>query len=426
MASRSRCSSTSRRWARSTLSAEGDTKVTESHLSRKHAPFIAVALVTCATFTDIVAYSIAVPVLPDLSRRLGATPTMIGLLFGSFGVTLLAVSVPMGAVSDRVGRRLPLVAGMIALAAASALFAAARSLPWLFAARMVQGAADGVTWVVGFALIADLYGPDDRGRVMGYVMSGTSVALLVGPSIGGWLYSIGGIALPFEFVAVVSLLCAAGFALIRFAPAVQGPTSLAAPSAWSVMQTPTVAVCAAYVVVLAATLAMLEPVLPLFFNRRLGLSPPQIGMLFATAAGAWIVMPMIYGPLVGRWGSRRLLRLGLILTAVWLPMLALAVGIKSALTLMVIEWMIVPLAVTPSLAYMAEVTSIGGADAYGVGFGVYNAAWAIGLLVGPVVGGFAFDRVGLPALLVTWAAVAIVVTLLLGGVQSNRLANGAA
>ena len=67
----------------------------------------AVALVTCATFTDIVAYSIAVPVLPDLSRRLGASPTMIGLLFGSFGVTLLVVSVPMGAVSDRIGRRLP-------------------------------------------------------------------------------------------------------------------------------------------------------------------------------------------------------------------------------------------------------------------------------------------------------------------------------
>ncbi len=75
-------------------------------MSANHSRSIAVALVTCATFTDIIAYSIAVPVLPDLSRRLGATPTMIGLLFGSFGVTLLAVSVPMGAISDRVGRRL--------------------------------------------------------------------------------------------------------------------------------------------------------------------------------------------------------------------------------------------------------------------------------------------------------------------------------
>src|SRR5436190_21571369 len=97
---------------------------------------LAVALVTFATFTDIVAYSIAVPVLPDLSQRLGATPTMIGLLFGSFGLTLLAVAVPMGAVSDRAGRRVPLVLGMIALALASVLFAVARSLTWLFAARL--------------------------------------------------------------------------------------------------------------------------------------------------------------------------------------------------------------------------------------------------------------------------------------------------
>ena len=38
---------------------------------------------------------------------------MIGLLFASFGVTLLAVSVPMGAVSDRIGRKAPLVGGLV-------------------------------------------------------------------------------------------------------------------------------------------------------------------------------------------------------------------------------------------------------------------------------------------------------------------------
>src|SRR5436190_1628625 len=76
----------------------------------------AVALVTFATFTDIVAYSVAIPVLPDLSRKLGASPTMIGLLFASFGVTLLIVSIPMGAVSDRVGRKGPMVGGLAALA----------------------------------------------------------------------------------------------------------------------------------------------------------------------------------------------------------------------------------------------------------------------------------------------------------------------
>ena len=151
-----------------------------------------VALVTFATFTDIVAYSVAVPVLPDLSRQLGASPTLIGLLFASFGVTLLTVSMPMGAVSDRIGRKAPLVGGLLALAAATLLFAFADSLPWLFAARLVQGAADAVTWVVGFALIADLYAAHERGRVTGIVMSGTSFAFMIGPTIGGWLYELGG------------------------------------------------------------------------------------------------------------------------------------------------------------------------------------------------------------------------------------------
>ncbi len=92
-------------------------------MSLRNSRAVALALVTFATFTDIVAYSIAIPVLPALSRQLGASPTMIGLLFGSFGVTLLVVSVPMGAVSDRIGRKGPMVAGLLALAAASLLFA---------------------------------------------------------------------------------------------------------------------------------------------------------------------------------------------------------------------------------------------------------------------------------------------------------------
>src|SRR5881392_4192769 len=90
----------------------------------------AVVLVTMATFADIVAYSICVPVLPDFARRLGASPAVIGLMFASFGVTLLAVSVPMGAVSDRTGRKTPMVGGMLALAAATLLFAYSDGLPW--------------------------------------------------------------------------------------------------------------------------------------------------------------------------------------------------------------------------------------------------------------------------------------------------------
>src|SRR2546430_1414875 len=184
-------------------------------MSLRESRSTAVALVTAACFTDIVAYSIAVPVLPDLSTRLGASPTIIGLLFGSFGVTMLLVSMPMGAVSDRIGRKAPMLGGLVALAASTLLFAYARALPALFAARLVQGAADAVTWVVGFALVADAYPPDERGRVTGIILGGASFAYMLGPSIGGWLYEMGGIRTPFLFTTAMVLVTMAGFIWLR-------------------------------------------------------------------------------------------------------------------------------------------------------------------------------------------------------------------
>src|SRR5256885_9246895 len=94
----------------------------------------AVAVVTAACFTDIVALGVAVPVLPDLGRRLGASPAIIGLLFGSFGATMLVASMPMGAISDRVGRRTPMLAGPVALAATTLPFSHAQTPPPPFAA----------------------------------------------------------------------------------------------------------------------------------------------------------------------------------------------------------------------------------------------------------------------------------------------------
>src|SRR5262249_413106 len=149
---------------------------------------LVLACITTATFTDLVAYSVAVPVLPDFAARFHASPTVIGLLFASFGVTLLALSIPMGAMSDRLGRRVPMIVALALLAGSTLLFAYARSLPMLFAARMLQGAADAMTWVVGFALIADLYGERERGRAMGLSMAGSTLGFIVGPFFGGWLY----------------------------------------------------------------------------------------------------------------------------------------------------------------------------------------------------------------------------------------------
>ncbi|OFW13507.1 MAG: hypothetical protein A3F69_00630 [Acidobacteria bacterium RIFCSPLOWO2_12_FULL_66_10] len=183
------------------------------------------------------------------------------------------------------------------------------------------------------------------------------------------------------------------------------------------MRVPPVALCAAMVVLTAATIAMLEPVLPLFFDKNLGLTPSQIGLLFGIAAVPSTLMPLILGPMVHRWGARRLTLTGLVLTAAWLPMMATASGFATALALIVVQWIAIALIITPSLAYMAEVTAFAGGDAYGIGYGIYNTAWGFGLLGGPALGGWLFDRFGFAALTTGWAVVAIVATIALSRVR---------
>jgi multidrug resistance protein len=376
----------------------------------RHSRAFAVWLVTLSAFTDILCYSVAVPVLPDLSRQLGASPTTIGFLFGSFGVTLLAVSVPAGAWSDRRGRRGLLLGGAIALAAATVLFAFARSLPLLFLARLVQGAADAVTWVVGFALIADLYDADERGRVMGLVMSGTTVGFMLGPSIGGLLYESVGPSVPYLVVAALAVMCAAG--LIWMAPpprtSITDETHLT-----TLLRVPAVAVCSAAVLTGSGTLSMLEPTVALFLADHIGLRPAGIGLVWGTSAVVSAMLHPVFGRIADRVGGRRLMFAGLFAMTLTLPALSLSYSFGSAVLVNGIFTVGVSMMVTPSLAYMADATASAGVRSYGVAYGIYNFAWATGLLAGPVIGGAAYERIGFIGLTTVWSAGLLACTLML-------------
>jgi DHA1 family solute carrier family 18 vesicular amine transporter 1/2 len=322
----------------------------------------------------------------------------------------------MGAVSDRIGRKAPMVGGMLALAAATLLFAYSDGLPWLFAARLMQGAADAVTWVVGFALMADRYGPDERGRVSGIVMSGTSLAFMVGPTIGGWMYEAGGIRAPFLLVAALAAAVALAFVWLDIPPdhVQTEPVAIRV-----VLKSRPVAVCAAVVVAISATLSMLEPVVPLFLNARLGLGPARIGLLFGCGAVASTILHPIYGRLADRWGGRHLMLIGLPLVACMLPLLNVVWSYPSAIAFFVLNTVAVALVITPSLTFMAEAVSGAGVGSFGVGYGLYNMAWGAGLLSGPAIAGFVYERAGFAWLTLLWAPLLLLVSLRLARVQSS-------
>jgi DHA1 family solute carrier family 18 vesicular amine transporter 1/2 len=381
---------------------------------RPYSRSLVLACITTATFTDLVAYSVAVPVLPDYAQRFHASPTWVGMLFGSFGVALLMLSIPMGAISDRLGRKGPMIGALALLAGATLLFAYAQSLAMLFVARMLQGAADAVTWVVGFALIADLYGEDERGRAMGLAMGGSTLGFIIGPLVGGWLYELGGIRLPFLVVAGLAVLD-----LLVFATVTPGTTSasIEPTSMRQVLRVRAIALCAVIVAIGAAGAAMLEPVLPLMLEARAHLGPAAIGTLFGAAALAASAMHPFYGRLSDRWGGRRLMLAGLIGFALILPALNLATGLRSAAVIMLPLWMVFGMFITPSLTYFAQLASQAGVRAFGVVYGVYNVAWAVGLMGGPALGGFLFQHIGFTALTIAWSVSLLLASLALARVS---------
>jgi multidrug resistance protein len=370
--------------------------------------------ITTATFTDLVAYSVAVPVLPDYATRFNASPTTIGLLFASFGVTLLVLSIPMGAISDRVGRKGPMMLGLGLLATATLAFAYAESLPMLFAARLLQGAADGMTWIVGFAMIADMYAPEERGRAMGLAMGGSTLGIIIGPVIGGWLYEIGGIRLPFLCVAAIAVVDLLVFAAV--APVTRG-SGVSTPMRRVMTHRPVV-ICALVVIAGGGTIAMLEPIIPLLLQARLGLGPAAVGTLFGIAAIASTTMHPIYGRLSDRWGGRRLMLVGLIGSALVLPLLGFAGDFKTAAFAMVPMWMVFSMIVTPSLAYMAEVASAAGFESYGVVYGVYNMACVVVLRVPPGKNKFLFERIGFETMSIGWGILLVAIGVVLARLKT--------
>jgi MFS transporter, DHA1 family, solute carrier family 18 (vesicular amine transporter), member 1/2 len=368
-------------------------------MSLRRSRAAAAALVTLGTFTDLLAYSIAVPVLPDLTGRLGATPATIGFLFASFGVTLLGVSIPMGVVSDRVGRRLPLVIGMAILAASTLLFAYSSTLPGLFAARLMQGAADAITWGVGFALIADVYEARERGRVMGLVMSGSNLGFMLGPSIGGWLYETGGPRLPFLLVTALAIVCLLGFLWLDLAR----PAAAHEPVPFrTLIRVPAIASCAVVVVAVSATFSMFEPIVALFLSTTLGQSPSRVGLVFGAAAVASAALHPLYGRLADRYGGVNLMLLGLVLAASVMPALAHVETYRGALSLFLVQAGLLSMVVTPSLAYMADASAKAGGASFGVSYGLYNFAWGCGLLGGPAIGGVLYEQVGFTMMMSFW------------------------
>lgn len=130
------------------------------------------------------------PALPRLTRDFGASASVGQLTLTACLLGLAAGQLLAGPLSDRFGRRPPLLAGVAAYVAASLACALAPSVAVLVVARLVQGLAGAAGIVVARAIVRDLYGGTHLARVFARLMLVNGLAPIAAPVLGSQLLRI--------------------------------------------------------------------------------------------------------------------------------------------------------------------------------------------------------------------------------------------
>ena len=120
------------------------------------------------------------PFLLDIARDLHTDLAAAGNLVALQSVTWGMVSLFAGVASDRLGRRPLLVAGLLILVISSVGVAVADSFVWVAAWRLVGGLGGGTFMGAVFATVSDHFPAAERGRSLGWVVTGQSLALVLG------------------------------------------------------------------------------------------------------------------------------------------------------------------------------------------------------------------------------------------------------
>lgn len=172
---------------------------------------------------DVLGLAIILPLLPFYAEKLGASPTIVGLLVSCYAACQLIAGPILGRLSDRYGRRPLLLISQIGTFFSFLLLAAANTLWLVFVARMIDGFTAG-NLSLAQAYIADVSKPEERTRSFAAIGIAFGIGFLVGPAFSGYLAQFNYVYPILAAAALSGASIAATYFLLPDVPPVEGAT----------------------------------------------------------------------------------------------------------------------------------------------------------------------------------------------------------
>lgn len=124
-------------------------------------------LVCISSFLVVFGLGMIVPFLPLYAQDLGASETLIGVVVSSFFIVRMFMELPSGLISDRIGRRLLIVLGLLIGFFGSIICGLAVELMGLFSGRILCGVGTALFFGSCWSFIFDIFPLESKGRARG-------------------------------------------------------------------------------------------------------------------------------------------------------------------------------------------------------------------------------------------------------------------
>jgi MFS family permease len=168
-----------------------------------------------ATFLMASSFTMMATLEKQFNMRLGETAEGFSIAFSALMVSRLIFQVPLGRLSDRLGRKPLIISGLLLMAPSTALLGLAATTAGLTGLRLVQGIGAAAIAAPSFALAADVAREGGEGRQMSIVTMGFSLGIALGPLMAG-LLAVPLFELP--FLAGGALCLAGAWSVYRWVP----------------------------------------------------------------------------------------------------------------------------------------------------------------------------------------------------------------
>ncbi|MBI5496488.1 MAG: MFS transporter [Deltaproteobacteria bacterium] len=376
-------------------------------------------LIFFTVFLDLLGFGIIIPVLPFYAEHYGASPLVVTLLGASYSMMQFLFAPLWGRLSDRVGRRPVILVGVAMSVVGYTVFGLAHTLGVLFLARILAGIGNA-NIPTAQAYIADVTTPENRAKGMGILGMSFGLGFILGPALGGAAAKLGErlsagdpaalftqTSLPAFVAAALALvdLVLAGWLLPESlqpgAPHARAGRGFLSPAVLAhAARTPVVGVLLVVGFLFTVSWANVEQTFGLLLERKFvehpG-TPEAMGKAIALTTTALtlvgFVAAVVQGGLIGRltrrFGEKALLASGLFLQVVALALIAYVP------TELLLYPVLVLMAVANGLVNPSSSSLVSRAappDEQGLTLGIAQSLAALGRALGPVWGGWLFER----------------------------------